>query len=62
MNMIRTKAARITDACYAHKLAHNKYLPQFFVCNNNNYTHIQSSYFHYIYTINIALSGEVIST
>jgi hypothetical protein len=36
MNMIRTEAAAtITDTCYAHKIAHNKYLPQFFVCNNN---------------------------
>lgn len=29
MNMIRTEAARITDTCYAHKIAYNKYLPQF---------------------------------
>jgi hypothetical protein len=36
MNMIRTEAAAtITDTCYVHKIAHNKYLPQFFVCNNN---------------------------
>jgi hypothetical protein len=36
--MIRTEAAtRITGTCYAQKIAaHNKYLPQFFVCNNNN--------------------------
>jgi len=62
MNMIRTEAeATITDTCYAHKIAHNKHLSQFFVCNNN-YTHLQSSYFHYIYTSNIALSGEIIST
>ena len=36
MNMIRTDAARITDICYAQEIEHNKYLPQFFVCNNNN--------------------------
>ena len=36
MNMIITEAATtITDTCYAQKIAHNKYLPQFFVCNNN---------------------------
>jgi hypothetical protein len=37
--MIRTEAAAsITeDICYVQKIAaHNKYLPQFFVCNNNN--------------------------
>jgi hypothetical protein len=60
MNMIRTEAARITDICYAQEIEHNKYLPQFFVCNNNNliYNH---HIFHYIYTSNIALSGEIIS-
>ena len=37
MNMIRTTTTTTTttDTCYAHKVAHNKYLPQFFVCNNN---------------------------
>ena len=56
MNMIRTETAAttITDTCYAQKIEHNKYLPQFFVCNNN-YTHLQS-YFHYIYTSNIGLT------
>ncbi len=34
--MIGTEAAAtITDTCCAQKIAHNKYLPQFFVCNNN---------------------------
>jgi hypothetical protein len=36
MNMIRTEAAAtITDTCYVQKIAPNRYLPQFFVCNNN---------------------------
>jgi hypothetical protein len=38
MKTIRTEAAAtITeDTCYAQKIAAlNKYLPQFFVCNNN---------------------------
>jgi hypothetical protein len=36
MNVVRTEAAAtITGTCYAHQIAHNKYLPQFFVCNNN---------------------------
>ena len=43
MNMIRTEAATITDTCYTQKIAHNKYLPQFFVYNNNLiYHHIAS--------------------
>ena len=54
MNIIRTETATITDTCYAQKIAHNKYLPQFFVCNNN-YTHLQS-YFIYIYTSNIVFT------
>jgi hypothetical protein len=29
MNIIRTETATITDTCYAQKIAHNKYLPQF---------------------------------
>jgi hypothetical protein len=32
MNIIRTEvAATPTDTCYAHKIEHNKYLPQFFI-------------------------------
>ncbi|HET7345294.1 MAG TPA: hypothetical protein VFJ05_05430 [Nitrososphaeraceae archaeon] len=40
--MIRTEAAIITGTCYAQQIAHNEYLSQFFVCNNNNliYHHI----------------------
>jgi hypothetical protein len=44
MNMIRTETALITDTCYAHNIAHNKYLPQFSATTT---THLQS-YFHYI--------------
>ena len=60
MNTIRTEAARITDTCYAHKIAHNKYLSQFFVCNNN-YTHLlPSSYFVIIYSSSsIPLCGGI---
>jgi hypothetical protein len=29
MNMIRTTTTTITDICYAQKVEHNKYLPQF---------------------------------
>jgi hypothetical protein len=47
MNMITTEeaAARITGTCYAQQqiIAHNKYLPLFFVCNNNNLI-----YYHHI--------------
>ena len=50
MNMIRTETALITDTCYAHNRAHNKYLPQFSATTT---THLQS-YFHYIYSSNIA--------
>jgi hypothetical protein len=42
MNMIRTTTT-ITDTCYVQKIVtHNKYLLQFFVCNNN------LIYYHYI--------------
>ena len=34
--MIRTEAAIITGTCYAQQIAHNEYLSQFFVCNNNH--------------------------
>jgi hypothetical protein len=47
--MIRTETARITDTCYAQKIAHNKYLPQFSAIITS---HLQS-YFHYFYTSNI---------
>ena len=43
MNKIRTKAATITGTCYAQKMTHSKYLPQFFVYNNKFiYHHIAS--------------------
>jgi hypothetical protein len=51
MNMIRTEAAaRITGTCYAQQqiIAHNKYLPLFFVCNNNNLI-----YYHHISLLSI---------
>jgi hypothetical protein len=50
MNMIRTETALITDTCYMLSYAHNKYLPQFSATTT---THLQS-YFHYIYSNNIA--------
>jgi hypothetical protein len=50
MNMIRTETVTITDTCYAQKIEHNKYLPQFSATTT---THLQS-YFHNIYTSNIA--------
>jgi hypothetical protein len=50
MNIIRTETATITDTCYAQKIAHNKYLPQF----STIITSYLQSYFHYIYTSNIA--------
>jgi hypothetical protein len=44
MNMIRREAVTTTGICYAQQqIAHNKYLPQFFVCNNNLIYH------HYIF-------------
>ena len=50
MNMIRTETALITDTCYVLSYAHNKYLPQFSATTT---THLQT-YFHYIYSSNIA--------
>ncbi len=50
MNIIRTETATITDTCYAQKIAHNKYLPQFSAI----ITSYLQSYFHYFYTSNIA--------
>jgi hypothetical protein len=51
MNMMRTEAATtITDTCYAQKIEHNKYLPQISATTT---TYLQS-YFHSIYTSNIA--------
>jgi hypothetical protein len=50
MNMIRTETVTITDTCYAQKIEHNKYLPQFSATTT---TSLQS-YFHSIYTSNIA--------
>ena len=58
MTMIRTETAKtITDTWYVHKITHNKYHPQFFT---TTVIHLQS-YFYYIHTINIPLSGEIIS-
>jgi hypothetical protein len=54
MNMIRTEAAaRITGTCYAQQqiVAHNKYLPLFFVCNNNN-----PIYYHHISLLSIVVA------
>jgi hypothetical protein len=50
MNVIRTATATITDTCYAQKIAHKKYLPQFSAI----ITSYLQSYLHYIYTSNIA--------
>jgi len=42
--MIRTEAAIITGTCYAQQqIAHNKYLPQFFVCNTLSDVNISNS-------------------
>jgi hypothetical protein len=48
--MMRTETVTITDTCYAQKIEHNKYLPQFSATT----TTYSQSYFHYIYTITIA--------
>ena len=52
MNMIRTETATtITDTCYAQKIAHNKYLPQFFfittIIHLQSYFVIISIYYQY---------------
>jgi hypothetical protein len=54
MNILRTEAATIIDICYVQQIAHNNIFL--------NFLQQQQLFFIIIYTSNIALSGEIIST